>query len=176
MFFGEEDLRTSGRLNPEGNLSLPCWARSMLAGLNLTQAASKLTSYRPRLSGEPKGPMSAFSATAKRRFSILGQVGHPAVMNCPRQSGRYRSAGGGRDRRGFTRIAAPERITVRRHNASAIRFSRSTRNAHQGKRRGLSHRAGDTITVGGKYFLIENFCASPFERSSWCKVRAKILP
>jgi len=41
--FGEDDLRTSGRLNPEGNLSLPLLGSIHLAGLTLTQAVSKLT-------------------------------------------------------------------------------------------------------------------------------------
>jgi protein involved in polysaccharide export with SLBB domain len=41
--FGEDDLRTNGRLNPEGNLSVPLLGSIRLAGLTLTQAASKLT-------------------------------------------------------------------------------------------------------------------------------------
>src|SRR5262245_27925804 len=41
--FGEEDLRTNGRLNPEGNLSVPLLGSIHLGGLTLTQAASKLT-------------------------------------------------------------------------------------------------------------------------------------
>ena len=41
--FGEDDLRTNGRLNPEGNLSVPLLGSVHLAGLTLTQAASKLT-------------------------------------------------------------------------------------------------------------------------------------
>jgi len=41
--FGEEDLRANGRLNPEGNLSVPLLGSIHLAGLTLTQAASKLT-------------------------------------------------------------------------------------------------------------------------------------
>jgi len=41
--FGEDDLRTNGRLNPEGNVSVPLLGSIHLAGLTLTQAASKLT-------------------------------------------------------------------------------------------------------------------------------------
>src|SRR5207248_798906 len=41
--FGEEDLRTNGRLNGEGNLSVPLLGSIHLAGLTLTQAASRLT-------------------------------------------------------------------------------------------------------------------------------------
>ncbi len=37
--FGEDDLRTNGRLNGEGNLSLPLLGSVQLAGMTLTQAA-----------------------------------------------------------------------------------------------------------------------------------------
>ncbi len=40
--FGEDDLRTNGRLNPEGNLSVPLLGSIHLAGLTLTQAASRI--------------------------------------------------------------------------------------------------------------------------------------
>ena len=46
--FGEDDLRTNGRLNPEGNLSVPLLGSIHLAGLTLTQAASKLTELYSR--------------------------------------------------------------------------------------------------------------------------------
>ena len=41
--FGEDDLRTNGRLNGEGNLSVPLLGSVRLSGLTLTQAAARLT-------------------------------------------------------------------------------------------------------------------------------------
>ena len=41
--FGEDDLRVSGRLNPEGNLNVPLLGSVHLAGLTTTQAVSRLT-------------------------------------------------------------------------------------------------------------------------------------
>src|SRR6266550_5313887 len=41
--FGEEDLRTNGRLNGEGNLSLPLLGSVHLSGLTLGQATARLT-------------------------------------------------------------------------------------------------------------------------------------
>src|SRR5439155_13793784 len=41
--FGEDDLRTSARLNSDGNVSLPLLGSVRLAGLTLSQAASRLT-------------------------------------------------------------------------------------------------------------------------------------
>ena len=73
---------------------------------------------------------------AKRRFSILGQVNRPGSYEMPE------SSPGGIDlleaiamAGGYTRIAAPERITVRRQGAAAV----------------------DDERRRGKYFLTENF-------------------
>src|ERR1700730_2999201 len=41
--FGEDELRTNGRLNAEGNLSLPLLGSVHFAGLTLTQATSRVT-------------------------------------------------------------------------------------------------------------------------------------
>ena len=45
--FGEDDLRTNGRLSPEGNLNLPLLGSIHLAGLTPTQAASRLIEAVP---------------------------------------------------------------------------------------------------------------------------------
>ncbi len=46
--FGEDDLRTNGRLNAEGNLSLPLLGSVHLAGLTLTQATARVTELYAR--------------------------------------------------------------------------------------------------------------------------------
>src|SRR4029077_638681 len=114
--FGEDDLRANGRLNPEGNLSVPLLGSVHLAGLNLTQAASRLTElYGKDYLVHPKVNVSLLSY-AKRRFTVLGQVNHPGSFEMPETSP------GGIDlleaiaiAGGYTRIAAPERISVRRN-------------------------------------------------------------
>ena len=74
MEFGEDDLRTSGRLNPEGNLSVPLLGSIHLAGLTLTQAASKLTElYSRDYLVNPKVNVTLLSY-ARRRFTIFGRV------------------------------------------------------------------------------------------------------
>ena len=131
--FGEDDLRTNGRLNPEGNLSVPLLGSIHLAGLTLTQAASKLTElYGRDYLVSPKVNVMLLGY-AKRRFSILGQVSRPGSYEMPD------SSPGGIDlleaiamAGGYTRIAAPERITVRRQRRGcAIRFSRSMQSGSQ---------------------------------------------
>src|SRR5207248_4099846 len=117
--FGEDDLRTNGRLNPEGNLSVPLLGSIRLAGLTLTQAAAKLTElYGRDYLVSPKVNVMLIGY-AKRRFSVLGQVNRPGSYEMPDGSP------GGIDlleaiamAGGYTRIAAPERVNVRRHPAT----------------------------------------------------------
>src|SRR2546423_2178997 len=152
--FGEDDLRTNGRLNGEGNLSLPLLGSVHLAGLTLTQATSRVTElYARDYLINPKVNVSLISY-AKRRFTVLGQVNRPGSFEMPEGSP------GGIDlleavamAGGYTRIAAPERITVRRHGAKGDEVLKV-----DGKRlaRGGSNNfkviPGDTITVGESIF------------------------
>jgi len=152
--FGEDDLRTNGRLNPEGNLSVPLLGSVHLAGLTLTQAASKLTElYGRDYLVNPKVNVMLMGY-AKRRFSILGQVGRPGSYEMPE------SSPGGIDlleaialAGGYTRIAAPERITVRRQSANGDRiFKVNAKKFNKGNGGGFRVEPGDTITVGESIF------------------------
>src|SRR5204862_6644617 len=152
--FGEDDLRTSGRLNPEGNLSVPLLGSIHLAGLTLTQAVSKLTQlYSRDYLVNPKVNVTLLSY-AKRRFSILGQVNRPGSIEMPETSEEgidlleaIALAGG------YTRIASPERITVRRQNASGDQiFKVNAKRFTKGKGGGLLVEPCDTITVGESIF------------------------
>src|SRR5438874_3113907 len=152
--FGEEDLRANGRLNPEGNLSVPLLGSVHLAGLSLTQAASKLTElYGRDYLVHPRVNVMLLSY-AKRRFSILGQVSRPGSLEMPEGSP------GGIDlleaialAGGYTRIAAPERITVRRHNASGDQiFKVNAKRFNKANGGSFLVEPGDTITVGESIF------------------------
>jgi polysaccharide biosynthesis/export protein len=152
--FGEDDLRTNGRLNPEGNVSVPLLGSVHLAGLTLTQAASKLTElYGRDYLVNPKVNVMLLGY-AKRRFSILGQVGRPGSYEMPE------SSPGGIDlleaialAGGYTRIAAPERITVRRQGANGDQiFKVNAKKFNKGSGGGFRVEPGDTITVGESIF------------------------
>jgi protein involved in polysaccharide export with SLBB domain len=152
--FGEDDLRASGRLNPEGNLSVPLLGSIHLAGLTLTQAVSKLTElYSRDYLVNPKVNVTLLSY-ARRRFTVLGQVGRPGVIEMPDSSPEgidlleaIAMAGG------YSRIAAPERITVRRHNASGDQILKvNAKRFTKGKGGGFLVQPGDTITVGESIF------------------------
>jgi len=152
--FGEDDLRTSGRLNPEGNLSVPLLGSIHLAGLTLTQAVSKLTElYSRDYLVNPKINVTLLSY-ARKRFSILGQVNRPGSLEMPEGSQEgidlleaIALAGG------YTRIASPERIAVRRQSASGDQiFKVNAKRFTKGKGGGFLVKPGDTITVGESIF------------------------
>ncbi len=143
--FGEDDLRTNGRLNPEGNLSVPLLGSIHLAGLTLTQAASKLTElYSRDYLVNPKSQRHA-SQLRKTAFFDFGSGRSPRQL-----SKCLRAAPEGIDlleaialAGGYTRIAAPERITVRRHNANGDQiFKVNAKRFTKGKRRRFSRQAG----------------------------------
>lgn len=154
--FGEDDLRTSARLNGEGNVSLPLIGSVHLAGMTMTQATARVTElYARDYLVNPRVNVS-LQGYARRRFTVLGQVNHPGSFEMPETSP------GGIDlleaiamAGGYTRIAAPERVSVRRHTASGDQVLRV--NAKRLERGGANAgtfnvEPGDTITVGESIF------------------------
>ena len=153
--FGEEDLRTNGRLNGEGNLSVPLLGSIHLAGLTLTQAASRLTDlYARDYLVNPRVNVMLIGY-AKRRFTMLGQINRPGSYEMPDGSPEgidlleaVAMAGG------YTRIAAPERISIRRHSSSGrdeiIRVD--AKRLARGDRGNFTVLPGDAITVGESIF------------------------
>ena len=81
--FGEDDLRTSGRLNPEGNLSVPLLGSVHLAGLTLTQAASKLTEFMAAITWSTQESMSSFKVMQSGVFPFWDRWAGPAITRCP---------------------------------------------------------------------------------------------
>ena len=152
--FGEDDLRTNGRLNAEGNLSLPLLGSVHLAGMSLTQATARVTElYARDYLVNPKVNVSLVSY-AKRRFTVLGQVNRPGSFEMPEGSPTgidlleaIAMAGG------YTRIAAPERITVRRHGAKGDEVLKvDAKRLARGSTNNFRVIPGDTITVAESIF------------------------
>lgn len=152
--FGEDDLRTSGRLNSEGNISVPLLGSVHLGGATLTQAAATLTDlYGRDYLVNPKISVSLVGY-AKRRFTVLGQVNRPGSYEMPEGSP------GGIDlleavamAGGYTRIAAPERISVRRHRDQGDQIMKiNAKKLANGAGSGFRVVPGDTLTVGESIF------------------------
>jgi polysaccharide export outer membrane protein len=153
--FGEDDLRTNGRLNGEGNLSVPLLGSVHLAGLTLTQASARLTDLYARDYLVNPRVNVMLAGYAKRRFTMLGQINRPGSYEMPDGSPEgidlleaVAMAGG------YTRIAAPERISVRRHSNSdkdeIIRVD--AKRLARGDRGNFTVLPGDAITVGESIF------------------------
>jgi len=148
--YGEDELRSSVRLNADGAVSLPLLGSVHLGGLTLNQAAARLTElYGKDYLVNPKVNVMLIGY-AKRRFTVLGQVNRPGSYEMPEGSlsgidvlEAIAIAGG------YTRIAAPERISVKRRD-QILRVD-AKRLARAG---GKSFRVqpGDTITVGESIF------------------------
>ncbi len=153
--FGEDDLRSNGRLNSEGNISLPLLGSVRLAGLTLTQAAGRLTElYGRDFLVNPKVNVSLVGY-APRRFTILGQVNRPGSYEMPPGNP------GGIDlleavamAGGYTRIAAPERVSVRRRasNGNDQVMKVNAKRVAKGEGAGFFVLPGDTVTVGESIF------------------------
>jgi len=153
--FGEEDLRTNGSLNGEGNMSVKLLGSVHLAGLTLTQAASRLTDLYARDYLVNPRVNVMLVGYAKRRFTMLGQINRPGSYEMPDGSPEgidlleaVAMAGG------YTRIAAPERISVRRHSNTGkdeiIRVD--AKRLARGDRSNFTVLPGDAITVGESIF------------------------
>jgi len=150
--FGEDDLRTAARVNSEGAVSLPLLGSVKLAGLTLNGAAARLTElYGRDYLVNPKLNVTLLSY-AKRRFTVLGQVSRPGSYEMPEGSPSgidlleaIAIAGG------YTRIAAPERISVKRRD-QVMRVDAKRIARRGGSEGGFRVEPGDTITVGESIF------------------------
>ena len=152
--FGEDDLKMAARLNAEGNVSLPLIGSVHLGGLNLTQATARVTElYARDYLVHPKVNVTLLGF-AKRRFTVLGQVNKPGSFEMPEGSPSgidlleaIGMAGG------YTRIAAPERISVRRKDSRGERVVRvDGKKQARGEGGSFKVEPGDTITVGESIF------------------------
>ena len=154
--FGEDDLRTAARVGGDGAVSLPLLGSVRLGGLTLAQAAARLTElYGRDYLVNPKVNVSLVSY-AKARFTVLGQVNRPGSYEMPE------GAAGGIDildaiamAGGYTRIAAPERISVRRKgpNGDEVIKVNAKKLARSGSGSGSFRvEPGDRITVGESIF------------------------
>lgn len=152
--FGEDDLRTAARLGADGAVSLPLLGSVRLGGLTLAQAAARLTElYGRDYLVSPKVNV-ALIGYAKQRFTVLGQVNRPGSYEMPDGAGNVDILEAVAMAGGYTRIAAPERITVRRRAAAGDQILRvnAKRIARSGDQGGFKVQPGDTLTVGESIF------------------------
>jgi polysaccharide export outer membrane protein len=124
-----------------------------LGGLTLPQATARLTElYGRDYLVNPRVNVSLVSF-AKARFTVLGQVNRPGSYEMPEgAAGRLDILEAIGMAGGYTRIASPERISVRRRGAQGDQVLRVNAKKIARGDPGFRIQPGDTITVGESFF------------------------
>lgn len=151
--FQEPDLSTTTRVSQDGTVTFPLIGRVSVSGLSPQAAASTIQ----ELLGKDflVNPQVSITVTeyAKRRFTVLGQVQKPGSYDMPdRDNLPLLSAIGMAG--GYTRIADPSRITVKRRQnreESVIRLNGKRMASGQGNT-SFDVLPGDIISVGESLF------------------------
>ena len=165
--FQEPDFDTRIRVGPGGGVEVPFVGTVLVSGATPQEAAGRIEGrlaegflVRPRVS-------VVLQEKAQRFFTVLGQVQKPGTYRFPAEV--LRAGGGGLDLMqalglagGFTRLAAPSRVTVRRGGrpggggtapeASGVRRVDARLWMEQAGTPPLWIRPGDVITVGERIF------------------------
>lgn len=153
VVFREDNLTTTARLDKSGTISFPLIGTVKLAGLTLQGAAKTIE----KMLGEDYlvNPQVFVSMVdySKRRFTMLGQVIKPGIYDMPEETSlnlleAIGMAGG------FTRIAAPNRVTVKRTvNGEEVVYKLDAKTmARDDSTRPFLIAPGDTITIGESLF------------------------
>jgi protein involved in polysaccharide export with SLBB domain len=151
--FREDELATEARIDKNGTITFPLIGNVRLVGQTAQQAAK--TIERLLAADYLVDPQVSVSVTeySKRRFTILGQVSSPGTIEMPEDTPlnlleAIGMAGG------YTRIAQPSRITVKRvvdgkevvHKLDGKKMAKDTNTEI------FQVLPGDTITVGESIF------------------------
>ena len=151
--FGEDDLTTSTRITAEGTISFPLLGVVRLAGKTATQGAQLIRDrLQERFLVNPQVSLVVIE-NARRLFTVLGQVARPGTYRFPgREPLNLVQAIGVAG--GYTRLADPSRITVRRVAAGKETIIRldAKRMARDGETQIPAVRPGDIITVNERLF------------------------
>ncbi len=112
--FGEDDLTTETRISKTGNIAFPLLGSLKIDGMSIDQATAEIRRLLDKDYIVNPQVRITLLEYAKQRITILGQVKDPGEMEIPVEGGldllgAVAMAGG------FTRIADPGRVTVRRN-------------------------------------------------------------
>lgn len=151
--FGEDDLTTETRISKTGTISFPLLGSLALNGMTIDGATAEIRRLLDKDYIVNPQVRITLLEYAKQRVTLLGQVNHPGEMEIPVEGGldllgAVAMAGG------FTRIADPGRVSVRRNidgkdvilkvNAKALE--------RNGNVQPFLVKPGDTITVPESIF------------------------
>jgi len=151
--YQEDDLTTTTRVSPQGNIVLPLIGSIKVGGTTVADACAEI---RAKLMAgyirDPKITMTMIEF-AKRRFSVLGQVQRPGSYEIPQQEtvtllDAIASAGG------YTNIADPGKVTVRRksNGKEEVYTLNAKEMARDSTHAAFTIEPGDIITVAETIF------------------------
>ena len=151
--FREPDLDSQQRLSRDGTINFPLLGVIRLAGKTTNEAAAMVVGMlAPDYILHPQVSVS-ISTYNKQHFTVLGQVSTPGTYDIPEEQtidilGAVARAGG------FTRLARPSKVTVRRavgsrEEAFTVDVDRMMRD--KSSARFVIH-ANDTISIPERFF------------------------
>jgi polysaccharide export outer membrane protein len=151
--FQEPDLDTAVRIPGDGIVNFPLIGEVSLAGQSVQQATRVIHDrLQARFLVNPQVSIAVLEP-AKQLITILGQVQRPGTYRLPEQQGldllQVIGLAGG-----YTRLADPGRIVVKRRIAGSEKIIRldGKRLARSESGEPFSIRTGDVITVGERMF------------------------
>ena len=151
--FREPDLDSQQRLSRDGTINFPLLGVIHLAGRTTNEASAMIVGMlAPDYILHPQVSVS-ISTYNKQHFTVLGQVGTPGTYDIPEEQtidilGAVARAGG------FTRLAQPSKVTVRRavgdrEEAVTVNVERMMKDKNSP--RFVIH-ANDTISIPERFF------------------------
>jgi len=151
--YQEDDLKTETRISKSGDITFPLLGTIKLAGMTSREA---IETIRAALAKDyirnPQVTMTVLEY-AKQRITVLGQVQKPGSLEIP-EGERLRLLDAIAMAGGYTRIAAPNRVTVRRRVGTEDRIFNvdAKKLAKDPESEPFYIYPNDTITVGESLF------------------------
>jgi protein involved in polysaccharide export with SLBB domain len=151
--FQEDDLRTNTLISKDGTINFPLLGSVKLAGLSQAAARERIAELLKRdFLVSPQVSLSVVRF-ARKRFTVLGQVGRPGSYDIPDQESidlleAIAMAGG------YTRIAQPAKVTIKRkvNGVEQVEVVDAKQMAKNPNATRYPIVPGDTITVAESIF------------------------
>lgn len=150
--FQEEELETSARVAKGGTIPFPLIGSIIIGGRTIPEATAVLENALREYLVHPQVGIRIVEYS-KRKFTVLGQVNRPGTYDFPDDSPLSLLEGVGMAG-GYTRIANPSKILVRRSDSLGERVFRldGKKMAKEAKSQKFELLPGDTIVVEESLF------------------------
>jgi polysaccharide export outer membrane protein len=151
--YREEDMETKVRVAKDGTASFPLIGAVRVQGFTVEQAGELIRRLLDQdYLVNPQVTLSVVEY-AKRRFTVLGQVGKPGTYEMPGDETRTTLLQAIAVAGGFTRLAKTSNVTISRvANGEKIRLVVDAREANDPNTKTFEVLPDDTITVSERIF------------------------